>query len=132
MSISGYGTTLSGASLGALTGIEAIQMGDLEVRFDEIATLADVNYIVENLPLSVREGPMVATFNHNKTIMATLRTAIIDRTLDTYTLTDQESSTHAGAAYVAKVGGANEDTQGHKTFKAEFQPQRSWAFTAAS
>ena len=39
MAISGYSTTLVGTSLGALTGVERVTSGGLELRFDEVAIL---------------------------------------------------------------------------------------------
>ena len=73
--ISGYGLTLSGASLGSFTGIESVTIGGLEVDFSEIRQVSDTNRIPENLPLTVREQPMEIVFTYNKTIYDTLRDA---------------------------------------------------------
>lgn len=130
MAISGYGLTLAGASIGALTGVKSISVGGLELDFDEIKTVSDTNRITEHLPLAVREQPMEVTFVYNKTIYDTLRDAVKAQTEDTFTLTDSENSTHVGLGYVGKVGSKNLDTDGHAVFSATLQPKTSWAFTA--
>lgn len=136
MAINGYGLTLVGAAvsgstpLGAITGIEGIQIGGLEVDFDEIATVADLNHVVENLPGKVREGPMTITLAYSKTIYAAFRTAATTHTLNAWTLTDIGGSTHVGDGYVKSVGGKNLDTNGHASFNVALQPKTQWAFTA--
>lgn len=130
MGISGYGLTLSGASLGSLTGIESVTVGGLELDFSEIRQVSDTNRIPENLPLTVREQPMEIVFTYNKTIYDTLRDAAKARTEDTFTFTDSGSSIHAGAGFVAGVTGTGYSTDSHATFTCRLQPKTSWTFTA--
>ena len=130
MAQTGYGLTLSGASLGSLTGIESVTVGGVEVDFDVIKTVSDTNRIPENLPMAVREQPMELVFAWNKTIYNTLRNAAIARTEDTFTLTDVGSSTDVGAGFVAHVGGKTLNTEGHTVFNCRLQPKTSWTFTA--
>jgi hypothetical protein len=129
MSISGYGLTLVGASLGAFAGAQSVNVGGIEVNFDEIITVDQTDRITESLALAVREGPMEVVFNWNKTLHQTLRNACKAITEDTFTLTDSENSIHAGLGWVAKVGGRNLDPQGHSIFNVTLKPKKAWDFT---
>jgi len=129
---SGYGATLAGTSLGALTGIKDVRVGGIEVSIAEIATLGDTNRIPENLPTKVRESPMEVTFSYDKTTYSTLRTAAIARTEDTFTLTDAEASADAGLGFVTRVGDKGLDTEGDMVFTATLTPKTCWVFTPAA
>lgn len=130
MAINGYGLTLAGSTTGSITGIEGISIGGIELEFDEIATVADTNRVVESLPGKVREGDMTVTIAYAKTLYGACRTAVLSQTLNTWTLTDSGGSTHVGAGYVKNVGGKNLDTNGHATFTLTIRPQTKWVFTA--
>lgn len=201
MSISGYELTLEGTALGALAGIEAIRVGGLELRFDEIATIesykvgtatftngsdqvagvgtawtsdmvghpieldADAvlhevasvedvdaltltaNYsdtggsgaytifpsrVVENLPLSVREGPIEIDFAYTAAVYDTLSDAVLAQTEDTFTLSDSEGSTHIGLGHVATCGGKTLGSDGHSKFTVTLMPTTCWEFTPAA
>jgi hypothetical protein len=132
MPISGYDLTLVGATLGDLVGIKSINVGGVEVDFDEVKTVEDVNRIVSNIPMAVRHKPMEAVFVYSKALKATLVAAAEAQTKDTLTLTDVESSTHVGAGYVKTADGPNLDTDGHAILNASFQPETRWAFTAGT
>jgi hypothetical protein len=128
--ISGYGATLAGAALGALTQVEEITVGGLTVDFSEVKQVSDTNRIPTNLPLTVREAPLEVRFTYDKTVYDTLRDAAKARTEDTFTLTDSGSSTHVGLGYVASVAGQSLGTEGHSVFTVTLQPKTSWTFTA--
>lgn len=130
MAINGYGLTLAGSTTGSITGIESITVGGLELDFDEIATVADTNRVVENLPGKVREGPLTVTIAYAKTLYNACRNAVLAQTSQTWTLTDSGSSTHAGTGYVQSVSGKNLDTNGHATFRLTIRPATKWTFTA--
>ena len=130
MAINGYGLTLVGGSTGAITGIESVSVGGLTLKFDEIATVADTNRVVENLPLGVREGPMTVTIRYVKTIYNSLRNALLAQTSETWTLTDSGSSTEAGTGYVASVTDRQLGTGAHSTFSVTLMPATKWTFTA--
>jgi len=130
MALSGYGLTLAGATLGSLSGVKTINVGGIELDFDEIATVGDTNRITEHLPLKCRELPMEVTFKMESTVYATLRSAVKAQASDTFTLTDSMSSTDVGVGFVAFVGGKNYDTDGHSQFSARIQPKTSFVFTA--
>lgn len=130
MAQSGYGLTLSGASVGSITGVKNINVGGIELDFDEIATVGDTNRITEHIPLKCRELPMDITLKMESTVYATLRSAVKAQTSDTFTLTDSMGSTDIGVAFVARVGGKNYDTDGHSQFSISLQPKTSFVFTA--
>ncbi|MDX9780776.1 MAG: hypothetical protein RBT66_07040 [bacterium] len=130
MGQSGYGMTLAGGTTGSLSGVESVTIGGLELDFDEIATVADTNRIVENLPTKVREQPMEVTLKWNKTVYNACRTALLAQTDEEWTLTDAGSSTHIGNGFVRSVGSVNLDTDGHQRYTVSIQPKTSWAFSA--
>jgi len=132
MPITGYETTLAGATLGAITGIKSVRVGGVEVSMIEVAALGDTNRIPENVPGKVRESPVEVTIIHDKTLYDTMRDAAIARTEDTFTLTDAETSTHVGLGFVSKVGEEGLDTEGDVVFTAVLTPKTSWAFTAGA
>jgi len=132
MPLTGYEATLSGTTLGSLTGVKEIRIGGIEVSVVEIATLADVNRIPEKIPGKVNESPMEITFSYNKTVYATLRTAAKARTEDTFSLADAEASAHAGLGFVSKVGDLGLDTENDMVFTAILTPKTSWAFTPSA
>jgi hypothetical protein len=129
MTQSGYGLTLSGSTSGSLTGIKSVAFGKLKISFDQVKTVADVNRVLENVPLGVEEEPMVVTFKDNPVVEAALRDAVKGQTLETWTFTDSEGSTRIGAGYTEDVGGHTFGTDGTPEFSATIRPQRSWALT---
>jgi len=128
---SGYATTLAGTTLGSLTGIKDIRVGGVQVSIAEVATLGDTNRIPENLPTKVRDGAIELTFVYNKTVYDDLRSAAIARTEDTFTLTDAETSAHAGLGFVTRCGDLGFDTDNDQVFTVTLTPKTSWAFTPA-
>jgi hypothetical protein len=132
MSISGYGLTLAGSVSGSITGVKSVSIGGLTVATDEIATVADTNRVVENLPLRVREAPMVVTIKYVKALYATLRTNLLTLASETWTLTDVESSTHVGTGYLTGASEKTLGTDGHAQFTLTITPATSWAFTAGA
>ncbi len=129
---SGYGATLAGTSLGSFTGVKDIRVGGIEVSVTEVATLGDTNRIPENLPGKVRESPIELTVSYNKTTYDDLRSAAIARTEDTFTLTDAETSAHAGLGFVTRVADLGLDTEGDMVYTVTLTPKTSWAFTPAA
>lgn len=131
MASSGYGLTLTGSSTGAIEGdIQDVTVGGITVDFSEIKQVGDVNRIPEMHPMTVREGTMEVTMTYIKTIYATLRSAAIARTEETWTLVDSESSTHIGLGFVSGVTGRSLNTDGHDVYTVSIQPKTSWPFTA--
>jgi hypothetical protein len=132
MPISGYELTLVGATLLAMPGVKSVNVGGVEVDFDEVKTVADVNRIVTNIPMAVRHKEMEVVFVYSKALKATLVAAAEAQTKDTLTLTDVEDSTHVGAGFVKSVDGPNLDTDGHAILNVSFKPETKWAFTAGT
>ncbi len=85
--------------------------------------------VVENLPLSTHEGPVVIVLKYNKTVYETLHDAAEAQTEDEFTVTDSGASTHIGQCRVGNVGGINLDSQGHATFSLTLQPTTTFDFT---
>lgn len=129
MSHTGYGLTLAGVSLGSLTGIKKITGGGLELQMDEIKTVSDLNRVGMSIPVGAKGKPLQITFDWNKTVYSTLHAATLARTKDTFTLTDDESSTDVGAGYVNDPGERSLGTDGHEEFTATLTPETYWAFT---
>jgi len=88
--------------------------------------------IGEHVPLGVEDAPLTLVVAWNKTVHDTLWDALLARTQDEWTLTDDEGSTHVGNAVVHSVGDKNLDTSGHATFTVTLVPVTAWAFTAAA
>jgi hypothetical protein len=130
MAISGYSLTLVGSTTGAITGVESVAIGGITVATDEIATVADTNRVVENLPLGVREGPMTVAIAYVKTLHATLRTNLLTIASETWTLTDGGASTHVGTGFITGVSDLTYSVDGHATYTLTLTPQTKWAFTA--
>lgn len=131
MGISGYDLTLVGASLGSFAGVNTVSVGGVEVDVAEYLAVDDTDYVPEKLPMAVREQPMEVTIKYAKTLYNTLRDAALGKTLDTFTLTDSESSTHVGAGWVTKCGPVNLGTTDISEFTVTITPQTKWAFTAS-
>ena len=131
MAIGGYGTTVVPTALTTITAdVQAVTINGLTLDFSEIKEVGDTNRITTNLPMTVREGTLEITMTYVKTIYATLHTALLAQTSDTWTITDAGGSTHAGLGVVAGLTSLNFDTDGHATYTLTVQPTTSWAFTA--
>lgn len=129
MAKTGSGTTLSGSTLGSVTGVQSISIGGLTLGIAELIELGQTNRIPEGVPTIPRESPLELTVTYAKTIYDTCRDQLIARTEDTFTLTDSESSTHVGAGFVTGVSGPSQEAESVDTFTITLTPKFSWTFT---
>jgi len=131
MGITGYDLTLVGAALGSFAGLGNVNVGGVKVDIAEFVAVDDSDHVPEKKPTVVREGPITGTMKYNKTAYAALRTAAKNHTEDTFTLTDSETSVHAGDGYVTNVGNLQMGPDNFMIFDLELTPETTWTFTAA-
>lgn len=132
MAIVGFGTTLSGASVGAVTGIKECAVGGKSINVINYALLSEPDRSTHNLQGVITSGPITATVVFNKAVYDAL--VENQKTIggDVWTLTDVEGNVWSGQGFITDLGEISNTVDSENNFTLEITPESLWEFTPSS
>jgi hypothetical protein len=119
------GFTLSGVTLGALTGIKNMTFPGVTQTRDRVRTAGDGDDAGTAYYQNFVEGPIVVTFHKNATLRNTLLAKSEAGTTDTFTATKTGEHTYTGPAFV-DVGEVVYGSDNEPEFTVTIEPETKW------
>ena len=101
--ISGFGTTLSGATTGAVAQIRSISLPGMEVGEIDVTTMASTSGWAEFVAGIKNAGEITLDLLYFKTLHNTLLTRI-GAAVENWTITFPDSATFVVAGYISSIG----------------------------
>jgi len=100
----GFGTTLSSAKSGAISGLKEVSVGGKTINMVNYALLNDENRASHNLTGVITSGPITATIVFSKAVYEALESNQVSAEADTWTLTDTDGNVWSGLGFISSLG----------------------------
>jgi len=131
MATLGWGATLSGLSVGSITGIRDVTVGPSRTINSIPHTTLDSRF-AKHEEGGHEEGNMVATIEYDKTIYDALQDNPEAHAGDTWTGTDGDGNVWAGPGFISSIGDIPINQDDVNVFTLEITPDSVWTHTASS
>ena len=124
---------LSGSTLGAITGIQSVTVGGLEINDINFAANNDTNGVTNHIPGTVTEGPITVTIVYTSTLQTLLRQFADNRTVaEVWTYTDGAGAASdwewTGTGFITNVSGVDSDPDSEDTFTMTITPTSKFTY----
>lgn len=130
MATVGFGATLSGASVGAVTGLRELAVGGRAINVITHTTLDSRH--AKHKEGGHDDGPITATIEYDKTLYDALQTNSEAHAGDTWTYTDADGNTWIGSGFISNLGEITSGADDVNVFALEITPDTVWDHTASS
>lgn len=130
MATSGFDATLSGVSVGSVTGLLSLSFGARTVNTITYTTLD--SRAAKHKEGGYEDGPLVAEIVYDKTLYDALQDNQEAHVGDTWTGTDADGDTFAGSGYITGIGEVVSNADNILVHSLEITPDTVWTHTAVS
>lgn len=126
----GFGATLEGASVGAVTELKNVSVGGLSVNVISYNILSTRK--TQNKKGAETDGPITAELVFDKAVYETLKTNAEADDGDTWTLTDVDGNTWVGDGFISELGEVGNNPDSENTYTLAITPDDGWTYTKVS
>ena len=126
----GFGATLEGVSVGAITELKNVAVGGRSIAVVSYNILSTRN--TQNKEGAVTQGPITAEVVFDKAVYEALETSSIAAAGDTWTLTDPDGNTWVGSGFITNLGDVSNGPDAENTYALEITPDDIWTYTKVS
>jgi len=130
------GATLTGSTVGTITGIQSCTVGGLEINDINFAANDDSNGVTNHIPGTVTEGPITVTIVYTSALQTTLRQFADNRTTaEVWTYADGAGAAAdfdwVGTGFISSVSGVDSDPDSEDTFTMTITPTSKFVYAEA-
>lgn len=126
----GFDATLSGASIGAITGLRDVAIGGRDITVVTHTTLD--SRAAKHKEGGYEDGPITATIEYDATVYDALQDNQEAAAGDTFTYTDAGGNVWTGGGFISSLGPIPSVVDDVGVFTLEITPDTVWAHTAFS